>query len=150
MPLQCGTQWDALGHVFNEGKMWNGYPAELVGSGGALLDLSTEITAAVREYRPTAKTVRNLFAPVVLDASLAQEHFAQDYAAFLRRYDYVAVMAMPYLEQARDPRRFYERLAVAALRVDPGAERTIFELQTVDWREQKPLPAREIRETAPK
>ena len=33
----------------------------------ALLDLSTEITAAVREYRPTAKTVRNLFAPVVLD-----------------------------------------------------------------------------------
>jgi biofilm PGA synthesis lipoprotein PgaB len=113
----------------------------------ALLDLSTEITAAVREYRPTAKTVRNLFAPVVLDASLAQEHFAQDYAAFLRRYDYVAVMAMPYLEQARDPRRFYERLAVAALRVDPGAERTIFELQTVDWREQKPLPAREIRET---
>ena len=86
----------------------------------ALLDLSTEITAAVREYRPTAKTVRNLFAPVVLDASLAQEHFAQDYAAFLRRYDYVAVMAMPYLEQARDPRRFYERLAVAALRVPLG------------------------------
>ncbi len=36
MPLQCGTQWDALGHIFNEGKMWNGYPAELVGSRGAL------------------------------------------------------------------------------------------------------------------
>ncbi len=36
MPLQSGTQWDALGHVFNEGKMWNGYPAELVGSRGAL------------------------------------------------------------------------------------------------------------------
>ena len=25
MPLQCGTQWDALSHIFNEGKMWNGY-----------------------------------------------------------------------------------------------------------------------------
>jgi len=35
MPLQCGTQWDALGHVFNRGKMWNGYDATLVGSRGA-------------------------------------------------------------------------------------------------------------------
>mgnify|MGYP001456289286 FL=1 len=35
LPLQCGTQWDALGHVFNQGKMWNGYEATLVGSSGA-------------------------------------------------------------------------------------------------------------------
>ncbi len=25
MPLQCGTQWDALGHIFYGEKMWNGY-----------------------------------------------------------------------------------------------------------------------------
>jgi hypothetical protein len=25
MPLQCGTQWDALGHIFYGDKMWNGY-----------------------------------------------------------------------------------------------------------------------------
>src|SRR5260221_666200 len=24
MPLQCGTQWDGLGHVFYENSMWNG------------------------------------------------------------------------------------------------------------------------------
>ena len=35
LPLQCGTQWDALGHVFNQGKMWNGYEATLVTSNGA-------------------------------------------------------------------------------------------------------------------
>jgi kynurenine formamidase len=35
MPLQCGTQWDALAHVFNQGKMWNGYDATLVSSFGA-------------------------------------------------------------------------------------------------------------------
>jgi kynurenine formamidase len=35
LPLQCGTQWDALGHVFNNDKMWNGYDATLVGSNGA-------------------------------------------------------------------------------------------------------------------
>ena len=35
MPLQCGTQWDALGHIFYGDKMWNGYDASLVGSTGA-------------------------------------------------------------------------------------------------------------------
>ena len=35
MPLQCGTQWDALGHVFYGEKMWNGYDARLVDSSGA-------------------------------------------------------------------------------------------------------------------
>ena len=35
MPLQCSTQWDALGHVFYEQKMFNGYPMSLVGSHGA-------------------------------------------------------------------------------------------------------------------
>jgi kynurenine formamidase len=35
MPLQCGTQWDALGHIFFGEKMWNGYDARLVDSSGA-------------------------------------------------------------------------------------------------------------------
>ena len=35
MPLQCGTQWDALGHIFYEDKMWNGYDAKLVDANGA-------------------------------------------------------------------------------------------------------------------
>lgn len=36
MPLQCGTQWDALSHIFFDDKMWNGYDATLVDSDGAL------------------------------------------------------------------------------------------------------------------
>jgi kynurenine formamidase len=35
MPLQCGTQWDALGHIFFGEKMWNGYDARLVDANGA-------------------------------------------------------------------------------------------------------------------
>ena len=35
LPLQCGTQWDALGHIFYEDRMWNGYSAALVDSNGA-------------------------------------------------------------------------------------------------------------------
>src|SRR5512144_97376 len=35
MPLQSVTQWDSLAHIFDSGKMWNGYDASLVTSGGA-------------------------------------------------------------------------------------------------------------------
>lgn len=35
MPLQCGTQWDALSHIFYYDKMWNGYEAYLVTNTGA-------------------------------------------------------------------------------------------------------------------
>jgi kynurenine formamidase len=36
MPLQCGTQWDAMGHVVFEDKIYNGFGAEWVSSKGAL------------------------------------------------------------------------------------------------------------------
>src|ERR1700693_1461612 len=35
MSLQCGTQWDGLGHVFYENSMWNGYDCREVTSAGA-------------------------------------------------------------------------------------------------------------------
>lgn len=36
MPLQCGTQWDSLGHVVDEDVIYNGYSADQVSSKGAL------------------------------------------------------------------------------------------------------------------
>jgi kynurenine formamidase len=30
MPLQCSTQWDGLGHIFDHGRAWNGRPADQV------------------------------------------------------------------------------------------------------------------------
>jgi kynurenine formamidase len=35
VPNQAGTAWDALSHVFWEGKMWNGRSASMVSSSGA-------------------------------------------------------------------------------------------------------------------
>ncbi len=35
MALQCATQWDALAHCFLDGKLYNGYDANLVSSQGA-------------------------------------------------------------------------------------------------------------------
>lgn len=35
MPLQCATQWDGLSHCFLDGRLYNGYDANLVSSEGA-------------------------------------------------------------------------------------------------------------------
>jgi kynurenine formamidase len=35
MPLQCGTQWDALSHCFTDGRLYNGYDANQVANNGA-------------------------------------------------------------------------------------------------------------------
>jgi kynurenine formamidase len=38
MPLQCSTQWDGLGHIFDHGRAWNGRRAgEVVTSAGDLV-----------------------------------------------------------------------------------------------------------------
>src|SRR5699024_10811076 len=46
MPLQCSTQWDGLGHIFDHGLAWNGRPAgDVVTSDGDLVT-GIEHTAA--------------------------------------------------------------------------------------------------------
>ena len=112
-----------------------------------LVELSADLADVVREHRPSIKTARNLFAPALLDADNASLYLAQDYDAYLRAYDYVALMAMPGLEGAEDAERFYSDLAGIAQTHDPGALKTIFELQAVDWRTGRPIPASELKAT---
>ncbi len=47
MPLQCGTQWDALGHIVFENKIYNGYDASWVTSAGALKNDVTNASAGL-------------------------------------------------------------------------------------------------------
>ena len=48
MPLQAGTQWDSLSHIFHDGKIYNGYSADVVTSRGALKnDVAKGATAMV-------------------------------------------------------------------------------------------------------
>jgi kynurenine formamidase len=47
MPLQCGTQWDALSHVFYDGLMYNGRDIRLVTSSGAKANSIDRMSADV-------------------------------------------------------------------------------------------------------
>ena len=111
-----------------------------------LIDLSLELARVARRFRPQIKTVRNIFAPAVY-TDRGPLHYAQSYDDFLGAYDHVAVMAMPYLEGVRDTDAFYATLVAAVGARPEGLARTVFELQTVDWRTSRVIPDAELVRT---
>ncbi|MCH7980620.1 MAG: poly-beta-1,6-N-acetyl-D-glucosamine N-deacetylase PgaB [Proteobacteria bacterium] len=116
------------------GERWSRFKTQ------ALIDFGDELIGVLRSQRPQLKTVRNLFAPAVLDDA-SEAWLAQSFSLFLEHYDYVALMAMPYLEGSADPQRYLDQLAAAVAQQEGGLERTIFELQTLDWQLGTAIPA---------
>ena len=64
-----------------------------------------------------------------------------------RYYDYNAIMAMPYMEQAKNHKKVYVDLIQHAKKYDPHLDRTIFELQAVNWRNQQKISTTELQST---
>jgi biofilm PGA synthesis lipoprotein PgaB len=109
----------------------------------ALIVLTNELKQRVQQWRPEIKTARNLFAEPVLNPT-SERWFAQSLPAFLSAYDEVALMAMPQMEQAKNPHRWLLKLA-ARVAASNGLDRTVFELQTVNWNApERPIPTEEI------
>jgi poly-beta-1,6-N-acetyl-D-glucosamine N-deacetylase len=107
----------------------------------ALLDWTDELTERIRRWRPTVKTARNLYAEVVLDPA-SEVWYAQNLELSLTRYDYSAIMAMPFLERAERPDSWLEGLVNQVKQFPQGLKKTIFELQTLDWNDRgKRIPA---------
>lgn len=112
----------------------------------ALDDFAMELAALVRREQPALVTARNLYAQVVLKPR-AEAWYAQALDNSLARYDFTAIMAMPYMENAPDPGAFYRDL-VAEVKARGAMKKVVFELQAVDWRESsKPIPSEQLAET---
>jgi biofilm PGA synthesis lipoprotein PgaB len=73
--------------------------------------------------------------------SQAEEWMGQSLDDALQAYDYVALMAMPYLEAQRSRSISWLERLVAKVRAHPGGlAKTVFELQGVDWaRNNRPI-----------
>lgn len=94
----------------------------------------------LRNYQPALQTARNIYAQPVLNPD-AEDWFAQTLPSFLATYDYTAIMAMPYMENAADPTAWLNQL-IGKVKQTPGALRTtVFELQSRDWKTGKPIPS---------
>ncbi|PIE46680.1 MAG: poly-beta-1,6-N-acetyl-D-glucosamine N-deacetylase PgaB [Gammaproteobacteria bacterium] len=110
-----------------------------------LLNFTDELTEVFKQYRPRTKTARNLFANVLLHPE-SEAWFAQNFEKFLQHYDYTAIMAMPYMEKAKNPKRWLHRLVEAAKAYPKGLEKSIFELQSFDWEKKKVIDSKHLAE----
>lgn len=110
-------------------------------------DFAMQLAQIVRNEQPGLKTARNLYAQVALHKD-AQEWYAQSLAQSIKKYDYTAIMAMPYMEQADNEKEFYENIVKNIKQEQCGMERTVMELQTVNWRkDNEPISPRELHDT---
>lgn len=88
---------------------------------------------------PHIKTARNYYARPVLQPD-SEEWYAQSLPTGLEAYDYVAIEAMPFMEQAEDPEAWLKELVEKVATQPNGLDKTLFELQTVDWKTQQKIP----------
>ncbi len=110
-----------------------------------LIDWTQTLADELRFYQPALVTARNLYSRVVTEPE-SEAWFAQNFRKFQASYDYTAIMAMPFLEQAKDPEAWLQALIARVEAVDGAMDRTLFELQAVDWQRQRPLPERVLAE----
>lgn len=111
----------------------------------ALIDFGRGAVASAERYANLSirfQVVRNLYARVVLDPG-SESRFSQALGPFLDNYDEVALMAMPYLDDAdmsRDPgvaEAWLDDLVARVAQAPQGLRKTVFELQSYDWQRQR-------------
>ena len=127
---------DQFEQLHATGKMrlaWAQHKTELINQ------LTDELANRVRIYRPGIKTARNFYALPLLTPD-SEEWFAQSFDSFLNHYDYVAIEAMPFMEKAEKPMEWLTQLVKKTANYPEGLKKTVFELQTVDWKTQEKIP----------
>ena len=108
-----------------------------------IVKFTKELQNVVKLYRPTVKSARNIYALPVLEPQ-SEEWFAQNFGKFLKSYDYTAIMAMPYMEKAKNPDKWLEKLVKKVSAFPKGLERSVFELQSFDWNKNRPVDTETI------
>ncbi len=108
-----------------------------------MADYTDELAARVRVFRSTIKTARNIYSRPILQPD-AEEWYAQSLAVFLKHYDYVAIEAMPQMEEATDAAAWLTQLVATVARTPGAIDKAVFELQSVDWRSKRAVDAAEF------
>jgi biofilm PGA synthesis lipoprotein PgaB len=109
-----------------------------------LIELTGELREAVRRHRPETKFARTVYAPVVIEPG-SEKWLAQNYSAFLEAYDYVVVMAYPRMEEVRHPKKWLKDIVRTARLHPEGTEKTVFKVQTFDWKEDRWIETKTVR-----
>lgn len=112
---------------------WAQHKNELMGQ------FTDYLTNKVRFYRPYIKTARNFYSLPLLKP-YSEEWYAQSLASFMKHYDYVAIEAMPFMEDAENPKQWLAELVEKTNQYPGALDKMVFELQAVNWKTQQDIP----------
>ncbi|WP_333875833.1 poly-beta-1,6-N-acetyl-D-glucosamine N-deacetylase PgaB [Methylobacter sp.] len=113
---------------------WAQHKTELISQ------FTDELANRVRDNRPGIKTARKLYALPLLKPD-SEEQYAQSFKSFSAHYNYVAIEAIPFIEEVKKSGQPLTGLVTAAARYPEGLKKSIFELQTVNWKTQEKTPS---------
>lgn len=108
-----------------------------------LTQFSLEMRDAAQQYRKPLSLARNYYAEVALNPQ-SEEWFAQSIPNGLQNYNWVALMAMPYMEKAKNPSQWLNNLIDVTQALPQANEKLLYELQAKDWRTNKAIPTEEL------
>jgi biofilm PGA synthesis lipoprotein PgaB len=101
---------------------------------------TNELANRVRDNRPGIKTARNIYTLPLLKPD-SEEWYAQSFKSFLTHYNYVVIEAMPFIEGTKKPGQWLTELVTAATHYPEGLKKSVFELQTVNWKTREKIPS---------
>ena len=108
-----------------------------------LTQFSLDMRDAAQDYRKPISLARNYYAEVALNPQ-AEEWFAQSLPNGLQHYNWVALMAMPYMENAKNPMQWLNNLVDVTQTIPLAKQKLLYELQAKDWRTNKAIPTQEL------
>ena len=108
-----------------------------------LTQFSLDMKNAAEQYRKPISLARNYYAEVALNPK-SEEWFAQSIPNGLQSYDWIALMAMPYMEKAKNPSQWLNNLIDVTQTSPLARQKMLYELQAKDWRTDKPIPTKEL------
>jgi biofilm PGA synthesis lipoprotein PgaB len=101
---------------------------------------TNELSNRVRDNRPGIKTARKIYTLPLLKPD-SEEWYAQSFKSFLTHYNYVVIEAMPFIEGTKKPGQWLTELVTAATHYPEGLKKSVFELQTVNWKTREKIPS---------
>jgi poly-beta-1,6-N-acetyl-D-glucosamine N-deacetylase len=108
-----------------------------------LTQFSLDMREAAQQYRKPISLARNYYAEVALNPQ-SEEWFAQSIPNGLQNYNWVALMAMPYMEKAKNPSQWLNNLIDVTQAYPQASEKLLYELQAKNWYTGKSIPTNEL------
>jgi len=109
----------------------------------ALTQFALDMKDAAQNYRKPISLARNYYAEVALNPN-SEEWFAQSIPNGLDHFNWVALMAMPYMENASNPTQWLNNLVDKTQIYPKAGKKLLYEFQAKNWKTDKPIPTKEL------